>query len=311
MVLLVISGSMSRWRLVTSGVPQGSVLGQGSLTSLSVTSTTKSSAPSASLLTTPSWVVRLTRWKEGMPLRGTSMDLKGGPGWTWWISTQKSARFRTWAEESQASLQTRRAVLESRPAEKDLGVLVDENLNMSQQCALAACKANGILGSIRRGVTSRDREVIVPLCSCEAPSGVLCPGLEPPVQKRQRAVGEGPEEGHEDERRAEAPLLWRQAEGAGLVQPGEKVAAGRLIAAFQYLKGTYKQEGSKGEGEMVLNRGREDWGWMSGGSSLLWEWWGAGTGCPERLWMLHPWRCSRPGWMGPWAAWSSIKCGSW
>ena len=46
-------------------------------------------------------------------------------------------------------------------------------------------------------------------------------------------------------------------------------------------------------------------------SSLLWEWWGAGTGCPDRLWMHHPWRCSRPGWMGPWAAWSSIKCGGW
>ena len=22
--------------------------------------------------------------------------------------------------------------------------------------------------------------------------------------------------------------------------------------------------------------------------------------CPERLWMLHPWRCSRPGWTEPW-----------
>ena len=36
---------------------------------------------------------------------------------------------------------------------------------------------------------------------------------------------------------------------------------------------------------------------------------GAETGCPERLWMPRPWRCSRPGWMGPWAAWPSIKCG--
>jgi len=35
------------------------------------------------------------------------------------------------------------------------------------------------------------------------------------------------------------------------------------------------------------------------------EWWGAGTGCSEKLWMPHPWRCSRPGWMGPWATWSS------
>jgi len=26
--------------------------------------------------------------------------------------------------------------------------------------------------------------------------------------------------------------------------------------------------------------------------------------CPEKLWVPHPWRCSRPGWMGPWAAWA-------
>ncbi|KAF7239500.1 RNA-directed DNA polymerase from mobile element jockey [Varanus komodoensis] len=53
--------------------------------------------------------------------------------------------------------------LESSTCERDLGVLVDCRLNMSQQCDAVVKRANATLGCIARSVTSRLREVLLPL----------------------------------------------------------------------------------------------------------------------------------------------------
>lgn len=51
--------------------------------------------------------------------------------------------------------------LESSSAEWDFGVLVENKLNMSQQCAFTAKKADSVLACIRKSMASRLRQVIV------------------------------------------------------------------------------------------------------------------------------------------------------
>ena len=90
-------------------------------------------------------------------------------------------------------------MLERSSAEKDLAVLVDSRLAMNQKCVLVVKKPMGTLGCMKKGVSRRLREVILPLQFALVRLHLkYCVQFWAPKSKKKRreSCGRSPAEGH-------------------------------------------------------------------------------------------------------------------
>ncbi|GAB0189955.1 mitochondrial enolase superfamily member 1 [Grus japonensis] len=207
---VVVNGSMSKWRTVTRGVPQGSVLGL-SLFNIFVGDMDSRIKCTLSKFANDTKLCGVVDMLEGRD--AIQRDLNRLERWAcvnrMKFNKAKCKVLHVGQRNPKHSYRLGEEWIESSPEEEDLGVLIDEKLNMSRQCCACSPESQPCPGLHQKkcGQQVEGGDPAPLLSSGETPPGVLRPALGAPVQERHGALGPPLDLLHEADQRAGAPLL--------------------------------------------------------------------------------------------------------
>ena len=161
---VMINGARSNWEVVTSGVPQGSVLGP-LLFIMYINDLDSGITSRISKFADDTKIGRVINSNDDCINLQKDLDLlhKWSEDWQMEFNVNKCKVLSVGKTIADAQYLLNNNVISKSDCEKDLGVIVSKDLKPRQQCISARNKANRILGFISRSVSNRTTKVILQL----------------------------------------------------------------------------------------------------------------------------------------------------
>lgn len=238
-----INKECSNWRDVTSGVPQGSVLGPvlfiiyiNDLENDLVSRVGKFADD-----TKMSKSVRCVQDAEILRDDLKKLD-EWAQNWQMQFNKDKCVVMHVGRSNSKFDYELGGKLLNASAKEKDLGIIVDNSMKFSEQCNAAIKNANSMLGLIRRNIKNKSKNIMVRLYK-----GLVRPKLEYCVQAWRPFLKKDIKNLEKIQRRATRMIegcrglkYVDRLEAAGLISLEDRRTRGDLIEVFKMVKGLSK-----------------------------------------------------------------------
>ena len=175
---VVVDGEVSNWKSVLSGVPQGSVLGP---ILFLVYINDLEEGVIGKILKFANDTKLFTKTKEIGDKQNLQDDIdklvKWSEKWQMLFNFGKCKCLHIGPGNTSMTYEMGGTILSTTVKKKDLGVTMNANMKVSEQCRIAASKGNQVLGMIRRNISYKDKSLIVPLYKA-----IVIPHLEYCIQ---------------------------------------------------------------------------------------------------------------------------------
>ena len=162
---VVVDGEVSSWKTVLSGVPQGSVLWP---ILFLIYINDLEEGVTGKILKFADDTKLFRKVKEIGDKQNLQNDIdklvKWSEKWQMLFNFGKCKCLHTGSGNTGMNYEMGGTILSKTVKEKDVGVTMNANMKVSEQCRIAAAKGNQVLGMIRRNITYKEKSLIIYLC---------------------------------------------------------------------------------------------------------------------------------------------------